>query len=106
MISGRGLSPPPAAVSYTHLGENSDYGNCVQPNHPLLLTGGSSSGSAASVQEGSAIAAIGTDTGGSVRVPAALCGLAGYRSSLGLGGAQSWEGGMHLAPSFLSLIHI
>jgi aspartyl-tRNA(Asn)/glutamyl-tRNA(Gln) amidotransferase subunit A len=90
-------------LAYGITGENSDYGNCVQPNHPLLLTGGSSSGSAASVQEGSAIAAIGTDTGGSVRVPAALCGLAGYRSSLGLGGAQSWEGGMHLAPSFDTL---
>ena len=52
------------------------------------LTGGSSSGSAASVQEGSAVAAIGTDTGGSIRVPAALCGLAGYRSTLGLSGDQ------------------
>jgi Asp-tRNA(Asn)/Glu-tRNA(Gln) amidotransferase A subunit family amidase len=90
-------------LAYGITGENSEYGNCLQPSHPQLLTGGSSSGSAASVQEGSAIAAIGTDTGGSVRVPAALCGLAGYRSSLGLGGAQSWQGGMHLAPSFDTL---
>src|SRR5271156_4499001 len=87
-------------LAYGITGENSDYGNCVQPRDQKLLTGGSSSGSAASVQEGSAVAAIGTDTGGSVRVPAALCGLAGYRSTLGLGGAQIWEGGVHLAVSF------
>jgi Asp-tRNA(Asn)/Glu-tRNA(Gln) amidotransferase A subunit family amidase len=87
-------------LAYGITGENSDYGNCVQPRDPKLLTGGSSSGSAASVQEGSAVAAIGTDTGGSIRVPAALCGLAGYRSTLGLGGAQIWEGGVHLAVSF------
>jgi aspartyl-tRNA(Asn)/glutamyl-tRNA(Gln) amidotransferase subunit A len=72
----------------------------VQPRDPLQFTGGSSSGSAASVQEGSAVAAIGTDTGGSIRVPAALCGLAGYRSTLGLGGEQMWAGGTHLAISF------
>ncbi len=47
---------------------------------PTRLTGGSSSGAVASVQEGSALAAIGTDTGGSIRTPAALCGLIGYRS--------------------------
>jgi aspartyl-tRNA(Asn)/glutamyl-tRNA(Gln) amidotransferase subunit A len=78
-------------------GENRDYGDCLQPANSALLTGGSSSGSAAAVQEGSALAAIGTDTGGSVRAPAALCGLAGYRSSLGLG---DWSGGYHLSQSF------
>ena len=87
-------------LAYGITGENSEYGNCVQPRDPPLLTGGSSSGSAASVQEGSAVAAIGTDTGGSIRVPAALCGLAGYRSTLGLSGAQMWDGGTHLAVSF------
>ncbi len=90
-------------LAYGITGENSEYGDCLQPNNAQALTGGSSSGSAASVQEGSAVAAIGTDTGGSVRVPAALCGLAGYRSSLGLGGAQAWEGGTHLAVSFDTL---
>ena len=87
-------------LAYGVTGENKDYGDCLQPSDPAKLTGGSSSGSAASVQEGSAVAAIGTDTGGSVRVPAALCGVAGYRSTLGLGGKEIWEGGTHLAPSF------
>jgi Asp-tRNA(Asn)/Glu-tRNA(Gln) amidotransferase A subunit family amidase len=90
-------------LAYGITGMNSDYGDCVQPRNAQWLTGGSSSGSVASVQEGSSLAAIGTDTGGSIRVPAALCGLAGYRSSLGLGGAQAWEGGTHLAESFDTL---
>jgi Asp-tRNA(Asn)/Glu-tRNA(Gln) amidotransferase A subunit family amidase len=84
-------------LAYGITGENPDYGDCLQPANCALLTGGSSSGAAASVQEGSALAAIGTDTGGSVRAPAALCGLAGYRASLGIG---DWTGGCHLAASF------
>ncbi|MBT9329881.1 amidase [Paracidobacterium acidisoli] len=84
-------------LAYGITGENRDYGNCLQPADPALLTGGSSSGAVASIQEGSALAAIGTDTGGSVRVPAALCGLSGYRSSLGV---ADWRGGAHLAPVF------
>ncbi|MBV8631120.1 MAG: amidase [Silvibacterium sp.] len=84
-------------LAYGITGENRDYGDCLQPEDATSLTGGSSSGSAAAVQEGSAIAAIGTDTGGSIRAPAALCGLAGYRASLGLG---HWRGGAHLAQSF------
>ena len=78
-------------------GENADFGNCVQFDRPNLLTGGSSSGAAASVLEGSAMAAIGTDTGGSIRCPSSLCSLFGYRASLGVG---SWAGGYHLAESF------
>jgi Asp-tRNA(Asn)/Glu-tRNA(Gln) amidotransferase A subunit family amidase len=84
-------------LAYGITGENRDYGDCVQLADPTSLTGGSSSGSAAAVQEGSAVAAIGSDTGGSIRAPAALCGLAGYRASLGLG---DWRGGAHLAASF------
>lgn len=87
-------------LAYGITGENADFGDCLQPNDTTRLTGGSSSGAAASVQEGSAIAAIGTDTGGSVRVPSALCGLAGWRSSVGVG---SWQGGVHLAESFDAL---
>jgi aspartyl-tRNA(Asn)/glutamyl-tRNA(Gln) amidotransferase subunit A len=91
-------------LAYGITGENPEYGDCVQPRDPTRLTGGSSSGAAASVQEGSAIAAIGTDTGGSIRVPAALCGLAGYRASIGLAHTRGlWRGGVHLAQSFDTL---
>jgi aspartyl-tRNA(Asn)/glutamyl-tRNA(Gln) amidotransferase subunit A len=84
-------------LAYGITGENAEFGDCLQPRDPAALTGGSSSGAAASVQEGSAAIAIGTDTGGSVRAPAALCGLAGYRASIGRG---DWRGGAHLAESF------
>lgn len=84
-------------LAYGITGENPEFGDCIQPGTKDALTGGSSSGAAASVMEGSAVAAIGTDTGGSVRAPAALCGLAGYRASLGRG---RWRGGAHLAESF------
>lgn len=84
-------------LAYGITGENPEFGDCQQPGNPGSLTGGSSSGAAASVLEGSAVAAIGTDTGGSIRVPAALCGLVGYRASLGRG---EWRGAAHLAQSF------
>jgi Asp-tRNA(Asn)/Glu-tRNA(Gln) amidotransferase A subunit family amidase len=96
-------------LAYGITGQNPDYGDSLQPRDAALLTGGSSSGAAASVQEGSAIAAIGTDTGGSIRVPAALCGLVGYRASRALAYADGpwdespdglWAGSVHLAPSF------
>jgi Asp-tRNA(Asn)/Glu-tRNA(Gln) amidotransferase A subunit family amidase len=87
-------------LAYGITGENRDYGDCLQPHHPTLLTGGSSSGAAASLQEGSALVAIGTDTGGSIRIPSALCGLAGYRTSHALNTEAWWQGGAHLAPSF------
>jgi Asp-tRNA(Asn)/Glu-tRNA(Gln) amidotransferase A subunit family amidase len=86
-------------LAYGITGENWDYGDCTQPGRPQRLTGGSSSGAVASVLEGSAFAAIGTDTGGSIRVPAVLCGLAGYRCSYEVSG-DVWAGGAHLAPSF------
>jgi aspartyl-tRNA(Asn)/glutamyl-tRNA(Gln) amidotransferase subunit A len=84
-------------LAYGITGENPEFGDCEQPGNPGALTGGSSSGAAASIVEDSALAAIGTDTGGSVRAPAALCGLAGYRASIGRG---DWRGGAHLAQSF------
>jgi Asp-tRNA(Asn)/Glu-tRNA(Gln) amidotransferase A subunit family amidase len=91
-------------LAYGITGENPEYGDCIQPRDAARLTGGSSSGAAASVQEGSAMAAIGTDTGGSIRVPAALCGLAGYRASIELAHQRGlWRGGVHLAQSFDTL---
>jgi len=92
-------------LAYGITGQNPDYGDCLQPRDPALLTGGSSSGAAASIQEGSALVAIGTDTGGSIRVPAALCGLAGFRAThsiAALHGAwpEVWDGAYHLAASF------
>jgi aspartyl-tRNA(Asn)/glutamyl-tRNA(Gln) amidotransferase subunit A len=92
-------------LAYGITGENRDFGDCVQPRNAAWLTGGSSSGAAASVQEGSALAAIGTDTGGSIRTPAALCGLAGYRSSITLNTPNDalWRGGAHLAATFDTL---
>src|SRR5258708_5310183 len=91
-------------LAYGITGENPDFGDCLQPTDKNLLTGGSTSGGAASVQEGSAVAAIGTDTAGSIRVPAALCGLAGYRASIDLAWeCDLWRGGVHLAQSFDTL---
>jgi Asp-tRNA(Asn)/Glu-tRNA(Gln) amidotransferase A subunit family amidase len=91
-------------LAYGITGQNLDYSDCVQPSNPQILTGGSSSGAVASVQEGSAVAGIGTDTGGSIRVPAALCGLVGYRASIELAHEMGlWRGGVHLAPSFDTL---
>jgi Asp-tRNA(Asn)/Glu-tRNA(Gln) amidotransferase A subunit family amidase len=91
-------------LAYGITGENPDFHDQTQPRDAKLLTGGSSSGAAASVQEDSAAAGIGTDTGGSVRVPAALCGLAGFRASIELAHARGlWRGGVHLAQSFDTL---
>lgn len=64
-------------------GENRTFGDCPHPHAPDRLAGGSSSGSAALVAAGVAPFALGTDTGGSVRVPAACCGLYGYRGAPG-----------------------
>ncbi len=91
-------------LAYGITGENADYGDCVQPGHAEWLTGGSSSGAAASLMEGSALSAIGTDTGGSIRVPAVLCGLNGYRASIELArGLGLWRGSVPLAESFDTL---
>lgn len=95
-------------LAYGITGQNPDYGDCLQPRDATLLTGGSSSGAVASVQEGSALAAIGTDTGGSIRVPAALSGLTGFRASHSIASPNgwfphAWNGASHLAPSFDTL---
>ncbi|MFN0068513.1 MAG: amidase [Limisphaerales bacterium] len=78
------------AFAYGLTGENRDYGDCLQPGHPGCLTGGSSSGAAASVMSGSAVIGLGTDTGGSLRVPAALCGLVSLRLTPGRASNTGW----------------
>jgi aspartyl-tRNA(Asn)/glutamyl-tRNA(Gln) amidotransferase subunit A len=75
----------------------SAYGPARNPWDTTHITGGSSSGSAAAVAAGMCIAAIGTDTAGSVRTPAALCGIVGHRPSAGV---WSNEGIIPLRPSF------
>jgi aspartyl-tRNA(Asn)/glutamyl-tRNA(Gln) amidotransferase subunit A len=64
-------------------GQNVHYGPCRNPWDPERITGGSSSGSAVAVAAGMVMAALGTDTAGSVRIPAALCGVSGLRPSAG-----------------------
>ncbi len=69
--------------AYGATGENRIHGTPPNPYDPARLAGGSSSGSAAAVGFGLCPAALGTDTGGSVRAPAALCGLVGFKPTLG-----------------------
>ena len=70
-------------VSLGIVGENAFYGTPVNPRAPGRVPGGSSSGSAAAVAAGICDTALGTDTGGSVRVPASFCGLYGIRPTHG-----------------------
>ena len=69
--------------AYGATGENKLYGTVPNPYDSTRLAGGSSSGSAAAVAYGLCAAALGTDTGGSVRAPAALCGLVGFKPTYG-----------------------
>ncbi|MEM5313871.1 amidase [Paraburkholderia sp. JHI869] len=66
-------------LAYSLEGVNAHYGTPLNPRWPHALPGGSSSGSASAVAAGEVDFALGTDTGGSVRVPAAFCGLWGIR---------------------------
>jgi amidase len=70
-------------LAYGASGLNEHYGTPVNPLDPALLPGGSSSGSAVAVGAGDADVAYGSDTGGSIRVPAAFCGVAGLKTTHG-----------------------
>ncbi|MEK6274441.1 MAG: amidase [Actinomycetota bacterium] len=76
---------------------NPHYGTVPNPAFPGRMAGGSSGGSAAALAAGLADAALGTDSGGSIRIPAACCGIVGFKPSYGL---VSLEGCFPLAPSF------
>ncbi len=77
--------------------ENVHYGTPLNPRAPDRVPGGSSGGSAAAVAAGAVDFAIGTDTGGSMRVPAAYCGIYGIRPSHG---RVNLTGAIPMAPTF------
>jgi len=79
------------------LGENAHYGTPTNPSAPGRVPGGSSSGSAAAVAGALVDFALGTDTGGSVRIPASFCGIYGIRPTHG---RLSLDGVVGQAPSF------
>jgi aspartyl-tRNA(Asn)/glutamyl-tRNA(Gln) amidotransferase subunit A len=77
--------------------QNPHFGTVPNPRAPGRLAGGSSGGSAAALAAGLAETALGSDSGGSIRIPAAWCGVVGFKPSYGL---VSLEGCFPLAPSF------
>lgn len=84
-------------LMYSLGGENHHYGTPINPRAKGRIPGGSSSGSAVAVASGNIDFALGTDTGGSVRVPSAYCGVYGFRPSHG---AVNMEGVIPLSPAF------
>lgn len=69
--------------AYGATGVNPHFGPARNPWDTSRITGGSSSGSGASVASGECLAALGTDTGGSIRIPASLCGIVGIKPTFG-----------------------
>ncbi|HUK52580.1 MAG TPA: amidase [Candidatus Binatia bacterium] len=86
--------------AYGVTSENVHYGPARNPHDPGRIPGGSSGGSAIAVAAGLCAAAVGTDTGGSIRIPAALCGVTGFKPAFG---ALPMEG---IVPLCRSLDHV
>ncbi|MGH9303454.1 MAG: amidase [Acidimicrobiales bacterium] len=84
-------------LAYGTSGENPWYGMPENPIDPGRVPGGSSSGSAVAVASGACDVAVGSDTGGSIRIPAACCGVVGLKTTWG---RISLDGVWPLAPSF------
>ena len=83
--------------AYGITSENPHFGTVPNPVAPGRIAGGSSGGSAAALAAGLAEAALGTDSGGSIRIPAACCGIVGFKPTFGL---VPTDGCFPLAPSF------
>ena len=83
--------------AYGITSENEHYGAVVNPLDPTRIPGGSSGGSAAALAAGLCEAALGTDSAGSIRLPAACCGVVGFKPTHGL---VPTDGVFPLAPSF------
>ena len=77
--------------------QNEHFGTVPNPGFPGRLAGGSSGGSAAAIAAGEVELALGTDSGGLIRIPAAWCGIAGFKPTYGL---VSSDGCFPLAPSY------
>ncbi|HET6643535.1 MAG TPA: amidase [Gaiellaceae bacterium] len=83
--------------AYGVTSQNPHYGTVPNPAAPGRTAGGSSGGSAAALAAGLAEAALGTDSGGSIRIPAACCGIVGFKPTFGL---VPLDGVFPLAPTF------
>ena len=83
--------------AYGTTSENAHYGTVPNPVAPGRIAGGSSGGSAAALAAGVAEAALGTDSGGSIRIPSACCGTVGFKPTYDL---VPTDGCFPLAPSF------
>ena len=89
--------PTPTSSPGASCGQNTFYGDPINPTAPDRIAGGSSSGNAVALAAGMVPLTLGTDTGGSVRMPAGACGIVGLKTPIG---AVSVEGVFPLVPSF------